>query len=252
MSPPEKLDHSENQILAALPEQDYKRMLPGLESVSFGVGETISEPGEEVRYVYFPNNCMISLLITLEGGESVEVGVVGNEGMFGVNYALGNDTSPNLAIAQTSGSCMKMRAEVFRTEFQRVGPLRDQVLGHAGRLLAMISQTVACNRIHLLEQRLARWLLLVHDRATSDQFPMTHEFISRMLGTPRSEVTKAAGALKLRGLIQYEYGKITVLDRKGLEAAACECYQTVRDIYDSSLDGGGRTRKSERVTAGRA
>jgi len=240
VSTPKGLDRPPNRILTALPEREYKRLLPNLEPVSFRLGDIVYQQGEPIRYVYFMNQALISLLITLEGGESVEVGVIGSEGILGIHYALGSSISPNLAVAQIPGSCLRMKANVIRAEFNRGLALHDLLTSYTSCLLFMVSQTVACNRIHRLEKRLSRWILMVRERVNSEKFPMTHEFMASMLGTPRSEVSKAAGALKRRGLIQYRYGSITILNQAGLESRACECYRIVREMYAASFNGNPR------------
>ena len=240
MSISKALGRPPNHILSYLPQPEYKRLAAHLEPVSFPLGATLYRPGEETRYVHFINSGMVSLLITLAGGESVEVGLIGDEGVLGVHYALGSEVSSLLAIAQIPVDSLRMDAAVFRSEFNRAAALREQLLKYTNSQLFMISQTVACNRIHVLAKRLARWMLMVHDRAHSDQFPMTHEFISRMLGTTRAEISKAAAMLKRQGLIRYDYGKITILDRRKLESASCECYRAVKEAYEIPLDGKGK------------
>jgi CRP-like cAMP-binding protein len=225
-----KIDLSKNQVLAALPEVESKRLLPHLGLVSFGLNEVLYNSGDPYRYLYFPQSCTVSWLVVLKNGTMVEVGMVGDEGMVGIRGLFGAKISQNVAVIQLPGDCLRIKKEVLQSEFKRGGVLQDRLLRYARYFMSQIAQTAACNRIHRLEQRLCRWLLITHNRAgRKDEFPMTHEFLSHMLGTPRSEVTLAAGILRKAGLVRYRRGKMTILDRKGLEADACECYRIVHD-----------------------
>ena len=219
---------SGNWILASLPKEEIEHLQPHLESVPVRLNEIIYSVGDPVRYCYFPENCVISLLIVMQNGETVEVCMIGREGLVGVLEILGAGRSSNLVLVQVPGNCWRIRRDTLYREFKRGGILHDRMLRYTRNVLAQISQTAACNRVHRLEQRFCRWLLIAHDRAQRDRFPMTHEFLSHILGTPRSEVTLAAGVLRKAGYIQYQRGQITILDRKGLESAACECYQILQ------------------------
>ena len=227
LSPP-----AENLLLAALPVKEYRRLLPQLERVAMPFAEILYEPGDVIRHVYFPNDSIVSLLSVVAERSTLEVGLVGNEGMAGVPAFLGVGASPNRALVQGAGTAMRMRAGALRTESERAGPLRRLLHLYTHSLLIQVSQTAACNRFHLAEERLARWLLMTHDRLRSDEFPLTQEFMSNMLGVRREGVSKAATALQRDELISYSRGHIRVLDRAGLEAAACECYRVIRQDSD--------------------
>jgi len=224
-----KVDLSKNRILAALPEEESSRLRPHLQLVSCSLGKVLWMRGDPVRYLYFPQDAVAALLASMDDGKSVEVALTGAEGLLGIWALLGAEKYWYLAVVQVPGSFLRIHAEVLRAEFERGGVLHHQLLRYTRYLLAQISQTAACNRVHLLQQRLARWLLMLQDHAKGNEFPITHEFLSQMLGTPRSEVTLAAGMLRNLGLIRYARGKMAILDRQGLEAAACECYQIVTD-----------------------
>jgi len=212
-------------MLAGLPAEELKRLLPHLHAAPLPLGHVLYESGQTIDYAYFPDDAVISLLASLENGRSVEVTVIGNEGVLGVRAALGGNVSVNAAVAQIPGASWKIKAEVLRAEFKRGGALQERLLRYTLSLMAQISQTAACNRVHLLEQRMARWLLMVVDRTQRLEFPITHDFLAHMLGTPRSEVTLAAGIFRKAGLIHYTRGKIKILDRQALEKVACECYR---------------------------
>jgi CRP-like cAMP-binding protein len=224
----------ENSLLAAVPRKEYRRLAAGFEAVSLTFGEVLYEPGETIRHVYFPNKSLISLLTLADGHLALEVGLIGREGMVGIPLVLGHTVSSVRALVQGSGMAMRMSAARFRKEFRLSLPLQRELYRYTHSLMAQISQTAACNRFHVVETRLARWLLMTHDRVKSDEFRMTHEFLSHMLGVRRVGVTKAAHALQQRKLIDYHRGDITVLDRAGLEAAACECYEVVKDMHEAA------------------
>jgi CRP-like cAMP-binding protein len=226
---------AENSILAALPAEEMKRIAPSLQPVWFSLGQVIFEPGDRVRQIYFPLNSVVSLLAALENGATVEACVVGNEGVVGMSAVLGAETSTTQALVQAAGEALSIPAEVFMTEFKRPGKLQSLVLRHTHTLFTMVSQTAACNRLHTVEERLARWLLTTHDRVEHDEFQLTQEFIARMLGTRRSGVTVAAGILQSAGLINYKRGRINILNREGLEEVSCECYRIVKDECDAYL-----------------
>jgi CRP-like cAMP-binding protein len=222
-----------NSLLAALPRRSYLRLLPGLAPVELVFGDVLYEPGQPIRDVYFPTQSLVSLLTLVEGHLALEVGLVGREGMVGIPLALGIEVSPVRALVQGAGPALKMSAARFRTELRRSPPLQRELDGYIHALMAQISQTAACNRFHVVEARLARWLLMTRDRVRSAEFRMTHEFLSHMLGVRRVGVTEAASALQRQKLIEYSRGNIRILDDRGLEAACCSCYGIVRDMHDA-------------------
>lgn len=217
-----------NQLLAALTSQEYQRLSPHLEEFALTFGEILYEPGQLIRHVYFPNQGIVSLLSMVEQRSTLEVGVVGNEGMVGISVFLGSPDSLNRALVQGAGTAMRMTAQAFRKHIGFIGPLPDQLRRYTHSLLAQISQTAACNRFHKVDARLARWLLMTHDRLASVQFRLTQEFLSHMLGVRREGVTTAAQVLQRAKLIHYVRGQITILNRAGLEAASCQCYKIVK------------------------
>ncbi|MGB5081936.1 MAG: Crp/Fnr family transcriptional regulator [Burkholderiales bacterium] len=219
-------------MLAALPHKQYQRLLADLEPVTLTFGEVLYEPGQRIRHVYFPGDSLVSLLTLIEGHLALEVGMVGREGMVGVVLSLGQDVSPVRALVQGSGGAMRMKAARFCEELRTSAQLRQEVSRYTVALMAQITQTAACNRFHVVEKRLARWLLMTRDRVRSNEFRLTHEFLGHMLGVRRVGVTKAARALQKEELIAYSRGKIRILDPKGLKAAACSCYARVNDMHD--------------------
>jgi len=219
-----------NSLLAGLPRKDYRRLLAGLEPVTLTYGEVLFEPGELIRHVYFPNDSIVSLLTTVEGHHALEVGLVGREGLVGISLALGVDVSSIRALVQGTGTAMRMNAARFRKEFHKSLPLQGELYRYAHAKLAQARQTAACNRFHVVEARLARWLLMTRDRVRSDEFLLTQAFLADMLGVRRVGVTKAAGDLQQRKLISYSRGKIRILDRKGLEATSCGCYEIIENL----------------------
>ena len=221
-----------NRVLASIPPKDYKRLHAQLEPVELKFGEVLFEPGEAIKHVYFPVDCLISLLTAVDKRRTLEVGMVGNEGMAGMPFILGMGVSGVRAIVQGSGSALRMASVPFRIEFERNQPLQDALYRYTYALMAQISQTAACNRFHEGEPRLSRWLLMTRDRVGADEFPLTHEFLAHMLGLRREGVTEAASALKRRNLISYTRGKIQILDVKGLKKSSCSCYQTVKTVFD--------------------
>lgn len=227
----ETIPTTANQILNALTPAEYERLAIYLEPINLALGEVLCHPDQPIRHVYFPNNGTISLVSTFEDGGSVEVGMVGNEGMFGVSVFLGSISTPLEAVVQLPGDGLRMRADVLKKEFQKGGQMQDILLRYTQAFITQIAQTAACNQAHPVEGRLVRWLLMCQDRSHSSILSLTHEFIATMLGTRRAGVTVAAGLLQGRGLIKYNRGQITILDRKGLESASCECYPIVRKEF---------------------
>src|SRR5947208_194531 len=230
----------ENYLLSALPDEEYKHLIPRLEPVTFALGQVVYDSGGHLDYIYFPTTSVVSLLYTMEDGTTAEMGLTGNDGVVGVALFLGGETTPNRAVVQIAGAAFRMKARVLREEFARGGAFQRLLLRYTQALITQISQTAVCNRLHSVEKRLCRWLLLSHDRVRSDELSMTQEFISDMLGGRRESVTVAAGRLQDAGLIHYARGHIKILHRKGLEAMACECYQIVRDEFDRLLGSASR------------
>lgn len=222
---------SPNKILATLPRAEFEHVASKLRPVHLELGEILYMPEQRIEYVYFVTSGVVSLLAALEDGTTVEAGVIGCEGMVGIPVILGADATPNQALVQSDGNALRMSTSDLRTEFQKSAQLRDLLLRFTNALFTQVAQTAACNRLHSVEERLARWLLLTHDRV-QDEFILTQEFLSRMLGVRRAGVSVAANTLRQAGLIEYRRGNVNVLDRKGLERASCECYQIVRNEYD--------------------
>ena len=219
-----------NSLLAALPREDYQSLLGELEPLTLSSGEVLYEPGERIRQVYFPGDAQVSLLIVMPDRKALEVGLVGREGMVGIPLVLGAEVSSVRVLVQGSGSALRMKAASFRDALGRCLALRRELYRYAYAKLGQARQTAACNRFHQVEARLAGWLLLTRDRVRSDQFHLTHEFVAATLGIRRVGVTNAAGALQRRKLISYRRGNIRILDRKGLKAASCGCYEIVRNL----------------------
>ncbi len=217
-----------NRMLAAIHAKEYESLCSGLEVVTLNYGDVLYEAGERMRHVYFPSDSLVSLLTVVDGRRAVEVGLVGREGMVGARLALGIAASSTRALVQGTGTALKVSAARFLYEFKRAPGLRHQVLLFTDTLMNQVAQSAACNRFHIIEERLARWLLMTRERLPSSEFRLTHEFLADMLGVRRVGVTAAAGALYRRGLIRYRRGIITILDQRGLEAACCSCYEHVR------------------------
>ena len=213
-----------NSLLAALPPAEYQRLLAGLEPVTLKFGEVLQEPGVPIRYVYFPVDCAISLVTTIEGPE---VGLVGYEGAVGISLALGVDVSSVRALVQATGTAMRMTAAHFDKTFHQCPALQRELYRYADAKLALARQTVTCNCFHAVEARLARWLLMTSDRVLSEEFFLTQAFLAEMLGVRRATVNEAVDPLRRRKLIANTRGKVRILDRKGLEAAACRCYTRI-------------------------
>jgi CRP-like cAMP-binding protein len=220
-----------NRLLASLPDAEYQRLVPHLERVPLLQKQVLHKAGELIKYVYFPLWAIVSLISTPEDGSMVEVGLVGNEGIVGIPEVLGDSIATTTAMVQREDSGMRMEASLLKTEFQQGGSLQSLLLRYTQALYALALQNAACNRLHQLDERLARWLLLVCDRVDSNELLLTQEFISEMLGVRRAGVTEAANRLQQAGLIQYNRGKITVLKRQELEAASCSCYGIIKGEY---------------------
>lgn len=225
----------DNRILAALQPEEMERLLPHMEQVELRLGEVISRPNEPIKHVYFPHRGTISIISILEDGSQVEVGVVGNEGMYGMPVALGTETSPLLAIVQLAGGATKMSADVLREEVGHCGRLHNLLLRYGHAFFIMVAQNAACNRRHPLDGRLCRWLLMGQDRVKSDELELTHEFLSVMLGVRRAGISEAARKLQDQGLISYRRGRIHIVNRQGLAGTSCECYEVVKKEFDRLL-----------------
>lgn len=224
-----------NLLLAALPADDFRRLVPHLEYVALASGEVLYEPGEQMRHCFFPTTAVISLLYTTQDGVTAEMGLVGNHGIVGVALFMGGATTSNRALALIAGGAFRMKPKILQAEFVRGGAFQHLLLLYTQALLTQTSHTAICNRLHSTEQRLCRWLLFIHDRVDSDELNLTQELISHSLGVRREGVTVAAGHLQDRGLISYRRGHIMILDRPGLEACGCECYRTIKDEHDRLL-----------------
>jgi len=225
----------ENRLLAALPRDEYERILPGLQQVSFSLGEVVYEFGGQLNYVFFPTTSIVSLLYTMENGASAEMGLTGNDGVVGIALFMGGGTMPNRAVVQSAGAAVRMKAKALQDEFALGGNFQHLLLRYTQALITQISQTAVCNRLHSVEQQLCRWLLLSHDRVKADELIMTQELIADMLGVRREGVTVAAGHLQDAGAISYVRGHIKILNRQKLEETVCECYRVVKDEFDRLL-----------------
>lgn len=221
----------QNRLLRALPRAEYLRIETKLQQVKLAFNDVLYEPGDAIKHVYFPDDSLVSLLTLVDDRSALEVGMVGRERMVGIPLALGIDASPVRALVQGEGTAMRMTAAHFRKEFRHSLHLQNQVHLYTGALMSQVAQSAACNRFHLVEARLARWLLMTRDRVGSNDLHMTHEFLGHMLGVRRVGVTKAAHALKKRGLIEYSRGNIVILNGRALEAVSCSCYQMDKNRY---------------------
>jgi CRP-like cAMP-binding protein len=225
----------QNHLLEALPREDYERLAPQLELIPMKLGDVLYEPGTRMRHVYFPTTSIVSLMYVMEDGASAEIAIVGNEGILGISLFMGGDTTPSRAVVQGAGYGFRLKAQHLKDEFARFGPMLRLLLRYTQALITQMSQTAVCNRHHTVDQQLCRWLLLSLDRLASNELVMTQELIANMLGVRREGVTEAAGKLQEAELIRYRRGRITVLDRPGLEARSCECYHVVKAEFDRLL-----------------
>ena len=225
-------DSTNNYILKSLPEEVHQLLLPHLEQIELALGAIIHAANEPFKHVYFPDDAMISIVALLEDGESIEVGVVGFEGMLGVDVIMGVESSPHASMAQIAGRGHRIKAEILKQEFERNPELRRLLLRYTRSMLIQISQTAVCNRLHLIEQRLARWLLMCSDRSATPKIHITQEFMAIMLGVTRPSVSVAAVALQSAGFINYSRGNVIITDREGLEEFCCECYRIVKNEFD--------------------
>jgi len=224
-----------NRLLAALPHYDFARLWPRLEAVELPFRKVLHAPGEPIEVVYFPETGWVSMLAYMEDGDAAEVGMIGHEGMVGLPVLLGADHDDIEAMVQLPGTALRMDTQAFREELDDMPTLRTLLLRYALVHHGQVARTAACNGRHHTDQRLARWLLMTHDRASGDEFPMTHEFLSMMLGVRRAGITVAAGQFQKAGFIHYERGRIEITDRPGLESVTCECYGIVRRASDQLL-----------------
>ncbi|HXU43150.1 MAG TPA: Crp/Fnr family transcriptional regulator [Burkholderiales bacterium] len=225
----------ENRLLAVLPDATYAAMLPHLEALQMPLGLSLYESGGEQGYVYFPTTAIVSLLYVLADGASAEIAVTGNEGVVGISLFMGGETTTSRAVVQSAGLGYRLRASVMKKEFERGGELQYLLLRFTQALITQMTQTAVCNRHHAVDQQLCRWLLLSLDRLAGSELVMTQELMANMLGVQRAGVSEAAGKLQAEGLIRYNRGKISVIDRPRLEARVCECYRAVKKEYDRLL-----------------
>ena len=229
------MDPRLNRLLAALPDPEFARWTPFLEPVELPLGKVLYESGVRLSYVYFPTTAIVSLLYVMTDGASAEIAVVGYEGIVGISLFMGGESTINRAVVQSAGRGFRLRASVLLQEFNRSGPVLHLLLRYTQALITQMAQTAVCNRHHTLDQQLCRWLLLSLDRLDGNSLAMTQQLIANMLGVRREGVTDAAGALQKSGLIRYQRGHITVVDRDGLERRTCECYRVVKQEYDRLL-----------------
>jgi CRP-like cAMP-binding protein len=233
--PPSPRDPKSNHLLANLPEADLARWIPLLERVELSLGQVLYESGGVQSHVYFPTTAIVSLLYVMEDGASAEIAVVGNEGIVGVSLFMGGESTPSRAVVQSAGQAYRLKSSTIKGEFSRSGAVMHLMLRYTQALITQMAQTAVCNRHHSLDQQLCRWLLLSMDRLAGNELVMTQELIANMLGVRREGVTEGALKLQRAGLIRYARGHITVIDRKGLEGRACECYAVVKKEYERLL-----------------
>src|SRR5450432_4059170 len=225
----------QNHLLDALPAGDYERIASHLELIPMKLGDVLYEPGVRLRHVYFPTTSIVSLLYVMEDGASAEIAIVGNEGILGISLFMGGESTPSRAVVQSAGHAFRLKAQLLKEEFGRFGPTMRLLLRYTQALITQMAQTAVCNRHHSVDQQLCRWLLLSLDRLASNELNMTQELIANMLGVRREGVTDAAGKLQTLGVIRYNRGRITVLDRPKLEHMSCECYAVVKKESDRLL-----------------
>ncbi len=228
-------DRRTNHLLAALPDAEWQRWLPEVESIDMPLGQVLYESGNTLSHVYFPTTSIVSLLYVMENGASAEIAVVGNEGIVGISLFMGGGSTPSRAVVQSAGRGLRLNAQMLKSEFNLNGPVLHLLLRYTQALITQMAQTAVCNRHHSLDQQLCRWLLLSLDRLRDNELVMTQELIANMLGVRREGVTGAALHLQEAGLIRYTRGRISVLDRAGLEKRTCECYAVVKKEYDRLL-----------------
>ena len=228
-------DPSQNLLLAALPDAERDRWLPHMEHVDMPLGKVLYESGATLSHVYFPTTSIVSMLYQMEDGASAEIAIVGYEGIVGISLFMGGQSTTSRAVVQSAGHGFRLKSRLLMQEFNRAGPVMHQLLLYTQALITQMTQTAVCNRHHSLDEQLCRWLLLSLDRLRSNQLVMTQELIANMLGVRREGVTEAAGNLDRAGLIRYQRGHITILDRCGLENRTCECYAVVKREYDRLL-----------------
>ena len=234
-----------NRVLAALPRKDYRKLLSVLEPVKLAFGQTLYESHARIQQVYFPNDCLVSMLTTVDGDRAAEVGLIGSEGVIGAPMALGVSVSPFRAVVQGEGTAMRMTAADFSRNFSASAALKREMFLFTHLLMIQVAQTAACNRFHVTTQRMARWLLMTRDRVGSNEFRITQEFLALMLGVRRVGVSMGMGVLRERKVITYKRGTISVLDHAGLLAASCGCYKTVKDSYSRIRAHRGNSRTAQ-------
>lgn len=238
--------NTRNLILMRLDQDEYARLRPELHYVTLSFKQAVHEQGKAIEYAWFPESGVISLVKQLDDGNAIETGTVGNEGMVGLSAVFGVNRASSRAFCQVPGRALRLSAEVVLAERRRGGQFAELLLRYANATMAMLAQGLACNRAHSLEERMCRWLLMTHDRVDADSFPLTQEFLAQMLGVRRPTVNLAGTSLQRAGLIRYSRGRITIVDRKGLEETSCECYAHMRDEITRSLGKHSRERKSKR------
>ncbi|WP_341526829.1 Crp/Fnr family transcriptional regulator [Nostoc sp. UHCC 0302] len=224
-----------NKLLAVLPESEYEHLVSHLKLVPLSIHQVLYEAAEPITHVYFPSKAVVSIVTTMEDGSTAEVGLASSEGMVGIPVILGDSITTTTAFVQVAGFGMKIDADIVRTEFNRGGAFQSLLLRYVQAVYTEVAQGCACNRLHTIEERLARWLLTVSDRLESDNFPLTQEFIAQMLGVRRSGVTVAASTLSRAGMISYRRGQINILNREALEITSCECYQVIQNEFERLL-----------------
>jgi len=238
------VQNGQNRLLAALDRETYEAIAPQLEAVRLELKDSIYEPDKSIEYAYFPINGVISMLAQVEDDIEIEVATIGNEGVAGLPLFLGVSVTAGRAFSQIPGDALRMKAEAFRKAFQTFEPFRNLLQLYTQALMVQISQGNACNRVHSMEERCARWLLQTHDRVAADEFVLTQEFLGQMLGVRRASVNVVSSMLQKAGFIRYSRGRITVTDRAGLESASCRCYEVIRKEYERLLNGSGGSNRS--------